>query len=185
MDDVRCRRPDRAQLLLQPLELERLLPHDHEARAIWEVTCRLDLSRYYAAIEVRGEQPGRPATDPRLLLALWLFATKEGVGSGRELERRCRHHDAYRWLCGGVQVNYHTLNDFRVSHGEALDQLFTDVLTCLVAKAVVTVERISQDGTRVRAWAGQGSFRTRAALERLRSGSLEVFALQDLLAAAR
>jgi transposase len=167
MEDVRCRRPDREQALLQPVCLEELLPADHEARAIWEVTGRLDLSGFYAAVAARGEQPGRSATDPRLLLALWLYATKEGVGSGRELERRCRYHDAYRWLCGGVSVNYHTLNDFRVSHGAALDELFTSVLTSLVSQQVVTVERISQDGTRVRAWAGKSSFRRRASLERL------------------
>src|SRR5262249_16934703 len=165
MDDLRCRRPDREQLVMQAVDFEQLLPADHEARAIWGGTGRLDLSMYYAALAQRGDQPGRPATDPRLLLALWLYATKEGVGSGRELERRCQHHDAYRWLCGGVPINYHTLNDFRVEHAAALDKLFTDVLTCLVSKDVVTVERIAQDGTRVRAWAGQNSFRSRAGLE--------------------
>ena len=90
MDDVRCRRPDRSPHLLQPVHLDELLPLDHEARMIWQVTGQLDLAAFYAAVEARGDQPGRPATDPRLLLALWLYATKEGVGSGRELMRRCR-----------------------------------------------------------------------------------------------
>ena len=167
MEDIRCRRPRRDQLLMQPVHLDELLPPDHDARAVWEVTGRLDLAAFYASVEARGDQTGRPATDPRLLLALWLYATKDGVGSGRELERRCQHHDAYRWLCGGVPVNYHTLNDFRVSHADALDALFTSVLTILVAKEVVTVERVAQDGRRVRASAGRSSFRRRESLERL------------------
>jgi transposase len=168
MEDIRLRRPDRDQLLMEPVHLEGLLPADHEARAIWAVTGRLDLSGFMESIKSRGENAGRPTADPRLLLALWLYATKEGVGSGRELERRCQHHDAYRWLCGGVPVNYHTLNDFRVAHERALDALMTQVLTALVHQEVVTVNRISQDGTRVRASAGKKSFRRRNRLEMLR-----------------
>lgn len=165
MDDAtRVVRPDRDQLLLQPCHLEELLPADHEARTIWTVVEKLDLSAFYDAIAARGTEPGRPALDPRLLVALWLYATKEGVGSGRELARRCQHHDACRWLCGGVSVNYHTLNDFRVGHEEKLDDLFTQVLATLVHHQAVRVDCISQDGTRVRASAGIGSFRGRDSL---------------------
>ena len=165
--DPRLRRPDRSQVLLQPCELDELLAPDHDARMIWKVVTTLDLSEFYEPIRARGSAPGRSATDPQLLVALWLYATKNGVGSGRELARLCEAHDAYRWLCGGVVVNYHTLNDFRVGYEEPLNALFTRVLACLVYKGAVTVERISQDGTRVRASAGSSSFRGREALERL------------------
>lgn len=166
--DPRIREPDRRQVLLVPCSLEELLPVDHEARRLWAAVERLDLSEFYTLIRARGEEPGRPMTDPRLLVALWLYATKSGVGSGRELERLCQEHDAYRWLCGGVHVNYHTLNDFRVGYEAPLDALFTQVLTVLVKEGLVTVERISQDGTRMRAGAGMSSFRRRGTLERLR-----------------
>jgi transposase len=135
---------------------------------VWEVTGRLDLSSFYDGIKVRGDQAGRAATDPRMLLALWLYATIDGVGSGRELDRRCHCHDAYRWLRGGVPVNYHTLNDFRVANEAALDELLTQILTVLVSQKLVTVKRIAQDGTRVRASAGRKSFRGRDRLEELR-----------------
>lgn len=180
--DPRLRRPDRAQVLLRPCVLDELLSPDHDARMIWEVVRTLDLSEFYAPIQARGSTPGRSATDPQLLVALWLYATKSGVGSGRELARLCEAHDAYRWLCGGVVVNYHTLNDFRVAHEESLNALFTKVLVCLVHKGVVTVERVSQDGTRVRASAGSSSFRGRGALERLEKQMREhVEALQRQL----
>ncbi len=165
--DPRLRRPDRAQVLLRPCALDELLPPDHDARMIWEVVTSLDLSEFHEPIRARGSAPGRSATDPRLLVALWLYATRNGVGSGRELARLCESHDAYRWLCGGIVVNYHTLNDFRVGHERPLNALFTKVLACLVHKGVVTVDRISQDGTRVRAGAGSSSFRGRETLERL------------------
>jgi transposase len=132
---------------------------------IWEVTARLDLSAFYEGIGARGEAPGRAATDPRLLTALWLYAAVEGIGNGRKLARLCEEHDAYRWLCGGVSINYHTLNDFRVGHEKALDDLFTRVLVMLMEHDVVKVNRISQDGTRVRASAGSRSFRRRSRLE--------------------
>jgi len=169
MDDaIRLRRPDREQMLLTPCDLDGLVPKDHDARTIWAAVERLDLSAFYSAIAARGSDPGRPATDPQLLVALWLYATKEGIGSGRELAERCVHHDAYRWLCGGVPVNYHTLNDFRVGHEKALDDLFTQVLANLVHHDVVQVNRVAQDGTRVRAHAGQSSFRRRRSLEQHR-----------------
>src|SRR5438552_9298158 len=112
---------NRAQVQLRPLDLESLLAADHRARAIWTVVEQLDLSQFYAAIHARGSEPGRPAIDPKLLIAVWLYGTSEGVGSARELARLCEQHDAYRWLCGGVRVNHHTLSDFRVEHGAALD----------------------------------------------------------------
>ncbi|HWM29080.1 MAG TPA: IS1182 family transposase [Woeseiaceae bacterium] len=161
----RLRQPDRRQMTLEPCCLDERLAADHPARTVWAVTGRLDLSAYYAAIDARGEAPGRASTDPRLLIALWLLAATEGIGNGRKLARLCEEHDAYRWLCGGVSVNYHTLNDFRVGHEEALDGLLTRVLAMLMAHDVLKVHRISQDGTRVRASAGKASFRRRPRLE--------------------
>jgi len=169
MDDVRLVRPDRDQHLLTPTHLDGLLPADHEARMIWAATGGLDLSGFYQTIQSRESTAGRSAIDPRLLLALWLFATTQGVGSGRELERLCQQHDAYRWLCGGIKISYHTLNDFRVSRGQMLDDLLTQLLTVLVHHNVVNVKRISQDGTRVRASAGKSSFRRRHRLESLQA----------------
>ncbi len=163
----RLRRADREQVLLEPCEFDRLVSQDHEVRTVWAVVERMDLSAFYAEIQACGSSPGRSATDPRILIALWLYATKSGVGSGRELDRLCREHSAYRWLRGGVPLNYHTLNDFRVAHGDKLDQLFTDVLSCLVHQGVVKVDRVAQDGTRVHASAGSSSFRRRETLEAL------------------
>lgn len=161
----RLRRPDRAQVVMEPCCLEERVAADHAVRTVWSVVERLDLSAFYASITARGSDPGRAATDPKLLVGLWLYAAVEGVGNGRELDRLCREHDAYKWLCGGVALNYHTLNDFRVGHGQALDDLFTKVLATLLHHDVVKVHRASQDGTRVRASAGTGSFRRKSRLE--------------------
>jgi transposase len=175
----RLRRPDRRQVTLEPCCLDERLAADHPVRTVEAVVGKLDLSGFYAAIEARGESPGRAATDPRLLIALWLYAATEGIGNGRKLARLCEEHDAYRWLCGGVSVNYHTLNDFRVGHEKALDELFTQVLAALMHHKVVEVKRISQDGTKVRASAGSKSFRRRPRLEqRLMEAKAHVAALK-------
>jgi transposase len=160
----RVQRPDRAQVRLEPVSLEDRLSQDHQARVVWAVVETLDLSAYYAAIAARGSDPGRPAIDPKVLVALWLYAATDGIGNGRELARRCESDDAYRWLCGGLPMNYHTLNDFRTGHQERLDALLTQVIGRLTHAHVVTVARVAQDGTRVRAAAGSGSFRTRGTL---------------------
>jgi transposase len=155
---ARVLRADRAQTRLEACCLEDLIPEDHQARIVWAVVERLDLSAFYAAIAARGSEPGRPSIDPMLLTALWLYAAIDGVGNGRELARLCEAHAAYRWLCGGVGVSYHTLNDFRVGHSIALDELFTRVVATLSHRGIVTVTRLAQDGTRIRAAAGTSSF---------------------------
>ncbi len=117
----RLRQPDRRQVLLEPICWDERLPAEHAVRTVWRVVERLDLSAFHEPIAARGSDPGRPATDPRLLVGLWLYAAVDGVGNGRKLDRLCRVHDAYKWLCGGVSLNYHTLNDFRVWHEKLLD----------------------------------------------------------------
>ena len=164
---LRLRQPNRSQVVLRMECPEDLVADDHPVRVIWEVTSKLDLSGFYKGVRARDGQAGRDATDPRLLVALWLYAATQGVGSARELDRLCREHRAYQWLCGGVSLNYHTLSDFRVGYGEALDALLTQVITVLLEQDLVQVWRISQDGTRVRACAGRGSFRRRRRLEAL------------------
>lgn len=170
---VRLRQPQRGQVELVPCSLEELLPEEHRARDIWAVVERLDLSAFYVGIAAREGRPGRDATDPKLLVALWLYATAEGVGSGRELARRCERDVAFRWLCGGVSLNHHTLSDFRVGHEAALDALFTQVLGGMLHQGLVGLERMAQDGTRVRAWAGAASFRRQKSLEKCAQAAAE------------
>lgn len=162
----RLRRPERHQLLVQPRTYEDLVPHDHPVRTVWAVVQRWDLTLFLQAIRARGERPGRAATDPHLVIALWLYATIEGIGCGRQLARLCIESGPYQWLCGGVSLNYHTLNDFRVDHAEALDDLLTQMIAVLTRAQIVSVARIAQDGTRIRASAGANSFGERETLER-------------------
>lgn len=161
----RLRRPDRRQVLLQPCCLEDLLPPEHEFRTLWAVVAKLDLSAFYAPLRCRGSSPGRGATDPQLLVGLWLAGATCGVGQARALARLCEHDERFKWMCGGVSVNHHTLGDFRVGHAGALDALFTSVLALLMAEGLVHVDRITQDGLRVRAAAGHGSFKRAGKLE--------------------
>jgi transposase len=129
----RMREPERRQVELRPVDLDSLLSADHPARVIWRYVERLDLSVLEDAIGAREHTPGQAPASPRLLLALWLYATSQGVGSARALERLCASHDAYRWLCGGVSVNYHGLAAFRSGHGELLDRLLTHNIAALMA----------------------------------------------------
>jgi transposase len=161
----RMQRADRDQVELRPTHLDALLPPDHRARLVWDFVEGLDLSPLHDRIRAVEGHPGRPPIDPAILVALWLFATLEGVGSARALARLCGEHDAYRWLCGGVGVNHHTLADARVDHADVLDRLLTDSVAALVADGLVTLERVAQDGMRVRASAGAASFRRRDTLD--------------------
>jgi transposase len=139
----------------------------HPVRRVAEVVEPLDVSGFCAPIQAREGVPGRDATDPQLLISLWLYACVRGIGSARELARQGQENAAFQWLCGGVSVNHRLLSDFRTDHGEAWDQLLTQVVASLVDKGVVKVSRISQDGLRVRVGAGANSFRREERLEQL------------------
>ena len=147
------------------MPLENLLDTDHQARLVWDFVQGLDLSALYSQIRSFEGGPGRPATDPRILSSLWLYATREGIGSARALAWLCQEHNAFRWLCGGVFVNYHTLSDFRVQHLDFLDGLLTQSVAVLRQQDLVDRNRVAQDGMRVRASAGAASFRRKPTLE--------------------
>ena len=161
----RLREPQRDQIELRSVDLDSVIGADHPARLFWAYVERLDLRVLEDAIKAREGHPGHPPATPRLLLALWLYAMSEGVGSARALARLCESHDAYRWLCGGVSVNYHGLSDFRIGHGALLDDLLTQHVAALASAGLVNFETLVQDGIRVRANAGAASFRRRATLE--------------------
>lgn len=162
---VRRKEINRQQLLLRPVEVEKLVDLGHPVRAIWEMVGRLNLEPYYAAAEAIEGVAGRPIWDPRLLISVWIYAYKEGVNSAREIARLCQYHPAYQWLTGLEVVNYHTLADFRIRHKEALDQLFIEVLGVLSHEGLITLERVMHDGTKVKACASSKSFHRKATLE--------------------
>jgi transposase len=161
----RLRRPERDQIELRPVDLDSLLPADHVARIVWLYVERLDLRALYEPIKAREGVAGHPPIDPRLMLGLWLYATSDGVGGSRALARLCESHDAYRWLCGGVSVNHHTLGDFRLAHPALLDELLASNVAALASAGLIDLNELAQDGIRVRAAAGSSSFHRRGTVE--------------------
>jgi len=176
---ARIIRADRSQPRWDIIDLEGLLPSDHRVRIVWRFVESLDLSELYDAIKSREGDVGRPAADPAVLLALWLYATIEGVGSARELDRLAERDLAYRWLAGGVPLNYHGLADFRVDHMDVLDRLLSESVTALIAEGLVSLDEITIDGTKVRASASRNSFKTGDHLARIEA------AVEERLAALK
>lgn len=176
--------PNRLQIELRPSDLESLLPEGHRARLVWRYVEQQNLDGLYERIKARQGGAGRDAIAPEILVALWLYATIDHVGNARELARLTLTHDAYRWICGGVQVGYHTLSDFRIDHGSVLDEILTDNLAALMVVGVVKLQRAAQDGVRVRASAGAASFRREDKLnEHLKAAREHVQALKQQIEA--
>jgi transposase len=146
--------------------LDEELPADHAVRSIWAYVLGLNVDPLLEGIQAVEGSVGRDATDPRILLSLWLFATGEGYGSARELDKLCNECLPYRWLCGGVSMNYHTLSSFRSGHGEYLDQLLTESVATMMSEGLIDLKRVAQDGMKVRASAGASSFRREETLKR-------------------
>jgi transposase len=160
------------------VDVERLVGEDHPARAIWTLIGHMDLSQFYQGIESSAEEGGRPAFDPQLLISLWVYAYSQGIGSAREVARRCEYDPAFQWLTGLQEVNYHTLADFRVEKQKELDELFTQVLAALSKEGLITLDQVMQDGTKIKAQASRRSYLSeetiREHLERARRRVAEV-----------
>jgi transposase len=171
---------DRQQMILRPVEVDKLVEPQHLVRALWEMTGRLDLTAYTVKVRAVEGVAGRRAYDPRLLISLWIYAYSEKVSSAREVARRCEYHPAYQWLTGCEVVNYHTLADFRVDHQTALDGLFAQLLAVLSGEGLITLEQVVHDGTKVKAWASGKSFhREKTLREHLVAAQQRVQAMGD------
>lgn len=166
---VRVSRPARDQIGWEMVDLDQLIAADDPVRLVASFVEGLDLRALYEKIEARAHGPGRDAIDPALLLSLWLYATIDGVGSAREVGRLCERDLPYRWLCGGVSVNYHALSDFHSGHVAIIDRLLSDSVTALVADGLVSLALVAHDSVKVRANAGSSSFRRAGRLEQLRA----------------
>lgn len=176
----RLRVPHRSQVEMHFAALDEMLDPDHQARVVWQMVCELDLSAWLRNVKAVEGHVGRSQTDPRLLLALWVYATLDGVGSARRIDQLCKDHLAYQWLCGKVTVNHHMLSDFRSQNLGTWDDLLTQIVGSLLAEDLVTMKRVAQDGMRVRANAGKASFRRRGRLEQaLQDARQQVEALQS------
>ena len=162
----RMREPVRDQIELRPVDIDSLIGRNDVVRAIWDYVVTVDLSEVEGRIKAREHTPGYPPMTPRLGLALWIYATSQGVGSARGLAQLCKSHDAYRWLCGGVSVNYHTLSDFRVDGADLLDRLLVEHVAALSKAGLIDLATLAQDGVRIRASAGAASFRREATLDK-------------------
>jgi transposase len=161
----RLRCANRHQIVFRPTSLDESLPEDHVARVIWQYVEGLDFGPIHQQIRAVRGHAGRAPADPRILMALWMYATLEGVGSARQLNELCTQHVAYEWIRGDVTMNYHGLADFRTDHGEFLDRLLTESVATLMHEGLVTMQRVAQDGMRVRASAGAASFRREKTLQ--------------------
>src|SRR6202045_3628994 len=174
------RHVNRQQMSWRAVDVEHLISEDHPARAIWTLVGRFDLSPFYQAIESSVEEGGRPAFDPQVLINLWVFAYRQGIGSAREVARRCEYDPAFQWLTGLQEVNYHTLADFRVAKQEELDELFTQVLAALSKEGLITLEQVMQDGTKIKALASSRSYRQEETIrEHLEQARQRVAAMGD------
>jgi transposase len=161
---VRTLEPDHQQVTIRFDDPDRALPPEHLARALFVIVGSLDLSGFTRNSKAVEGHAGRSTLSPRMLLTVWLYALTRGVGSAREIERLTRSDEAFRWLTRGLEVSHHSLSAFRTGHGAVLEQLMVDVLAVLLQRDLCTLERVAQDGTRVRASASAPSFRKLASL---------------------
>ncbi len=174
---------NRQQLVLRTVDVEKLIEDDHSARSIWGLVGRLDLSLYHSQIAAVEGQPGREHTDPQLLISLWIYAYSRGISSAREVARQCDFEPAFQWLCGLKPVSYRTLSGFRSDYKAGLDDLFVQVLGMLSAEGLITMERVTLDGTKIKANAGGNTFRRKEKIKAHLALAREQVRLMDAQAA--
>src|ERR1700734_790763 len=156
---------DRSQLLLHTVDVERLIGEDHSARSIWHLVGRMNLSLYHAKIAALEGHAGRDHTAPQLLISLWLYGYSQGISSARQIARQCAFEPGFAWLCGLQPISHRTLSGFRSEYKQALDDLFVQVVGMLSAEGLITMQRVTLDGTKIKANASGNTFRRKEKLE--------------------
>ena len=160
----RIEEPQRAQGEMRFEFPEDALEGSHPARVIWNVLGRMQLGGFSKGCGSVEGSTGRSLKSPRMLLTLWLYALTQAVGSAREIARLVHSDLAYRWIAGNVDISHQKLSQFRVGHGEALNELMTNILATLMNQGLLSLAVVAQDGTRIRAAATAPSFRTYGSL---------------------
>ena len=179
-DHLLLRTINRNQMVFRTVDVERLIEEDHPARLLWEAVGRLDLKPFYQTIGSNTATGGRPTYGPQMLISVWAYAYSRGIGSAREIDRRCEYEPAFQWLTGMEGVNYHALADFRVDKKEELDKFFSHLLGVLTAAGLVSLEQVMVDGTKIKANASGKTFRREKTLqEHLKKAQEQVEALSD------
>ena len=162
----RLRFAERMQTRWRPVSLDGLLPDDHRVRLVWSFVEGLDLTALLATIKAVDGRPGHPPADPRILLALWLYATVEGIGSAREVARLCDEHIAFEWLCGGATDTKST-----AIAGVSVDNIGSDMGKMLPMNDALA----GQYGTRPRQHLADGGFAKLDDIEALAQNGVETF----------
>jgi transposase len=163
---ARVKQVDRNQLKLKVVNIEEVIGRSHAARAIWEFVGRQNLEEFYRGIKAVEGTAGREAWDPQMMISIWVYAYSRGISSAREISRLCRYDPAFVWLTGDMEINHHSLSDFRTEQGEALKQLFVEVLGAMSSAGLIMVTRVMQDGTKVEASASSRSFHREATIRK-------------------
>jgi transposase len=150
---------------LRTVEVEQLIDEDHRARSLWELVGRLDLTLDHAQIAAVEGHAGREHTDPQWLISLWRYAYSRGISSAREVARQCELEPGLQGRCGLEAISHRTLSGFRSENKAAWDDWFVQVLGMLSAEGRIRLERVTLDGTKIKAHAGGNSFRRKEKLE--------------------
>lgn len=176
---ARLKKANRAQLVISLLDLERLIPADHLARAIDSLVQKLPDADFLEKNKSVAGHAGRPRTDPRLLVAIWVYAYSQGLGEAEAIAEEMKYEPALRWLAGNQTLSARTLSGFRVAHEKALRQLFAELLGMLSQLGLVDLSQVTIDGTKIKAAAAAGSFRREKTLREHIARAAEVIAQQE------
>jgi len=156
---LKYKRPSRNQVEFTTQAIDDLIPENHRARDVWEFVEKMDTDPCFNRIKSLVFGSGRAATSPEVLFALWLYSIIDGNISGRKIVELCQHHDAYKWIAGGLPVNRTMINDFRSKDPLMFDKLLTNCLAVMIKSGLISEDTISQDGTKVKASAGWNTYR--------------------------
>jgi transposase len=155
---------DREQLLLMPPSVTDWLPEDHLAWFVIDVVDELDMSAFMAAYRLDGR--GGAAYDPRMMVALLVYAYCVGERSSRWIERRLVEDVAFRVVAANQQPDHATIARFRANHQEAIAGLFGQVLALCARAGLLRTGLVAVDGTKLAANASRQANRTAEQLGR-------------------
>lgn len=174
---------ERDQVFLMPPSLTEWLEEDHLAWFVLDAVEQMDLTAFH--VGYRADGWGRAAHDPKMMVALTLYAYCLGVRSSRAIERACRVDVAFRVVAANQRPDHTTIARFRQRHERALASVFTDSLRLCAQAGMVKVGLLALDGTKMGCPAALAANRSKkhidAEVARMLAEAAEVDAAEDAL----
>ena len=125
---------------LRMTSLEENIEAEDEIRVIDKIVEEIDKDKIGIKEKERKTEAGRPGYEWRTMLKMYVYGYRQGIRSGRKLEKACKYDIRLQWLTEGLTPDANTINDFRKEHKEEIKKAFYEINRMYIKMGLIKIE---------------------------------------------